>query len=437
MGTRSELLLPQPRDARERRRPRVCLVTPGPISCNPRIVKEADALGAAGCDVRVVSSQHAAWLVPWDRELAAGRPWSHEPLYWGDTDGWPRALRYYSGARQLLCRTLARAGVFHAPVAELAGSRLYREQLAAVLRVPSDLIIAHYPPALPVACRAAARLGVPVAFDAEDDHVGEFPYGQENCYGARLVRHLEATYLPRCRYVTAASEGIADALAARYGIARPTPIHNVFPWADRETLDGQVRDRNGPGLSVCWYSQTIGLDRGLQDAIRAAGLVRGPLELHFRGKCLPEVRSALMDLAQQCGVAGRVHLHAPVPPQELLSRVAEHDVGLALEQPVSPNRMATATNKIFFYLLAGLAVVASDTPGQRAIMDSCPQSGFVYAPRDHQALARHLQQLVDSPALLQDTRQAALEVARERWNWETESETLIGLVKEALGVCSR
>ena len=36
---------------------RICIVTPGYISSTPRVVREADALSAAGYDVRVVFTQ--------------------------------------------------------------------------------------------------------------------------------------------------------------------------------------------------------------------------------------------------------------------------------------------------------------------------------------------------------------------------------------------
>jgi len=38
---------------------RVCLVTTGQPACNPRLVKEADALAEAGFDVHVVAAYSA------------------------------------------------------------------------------------------------------------------------------------------------------------------------------------------------------------------------------------------------------------------------------------------------------------------------------------------------------------------------------------------
>src|SRR5580692_10063341 len=53
---------------------RVCLITPGHLSTNPRIVKEADALSEAGYEVTVIAADYMQWARRADAEFA-GRPW--------------------------------------------------------------------------------------------------------------------------------------------------------------------------------------------------------------------------------------------------------------------------------------------------------------------------------------------------------------------------
>lgn len=413
-------------------RDRICIVTSAPISNNPRVVKEADALTQAGFQVRVVSSQHAAWVVPWDRDLAACKQWQNDPVRWDHSTIGSCTRRYVSRMRQSMFLYGAHCGWEREPFLEASFCRLYRELLARVCKEPADLVIGHNPQALPVACKAAEKMGVPAAFDSEDDHFGELPDSEQDSMRARLLHRIEEKYLRRCRYVTAASQGIAEALAQRYGIPTPTAIHNVFPWSDRLLMDAHRKDRDQKGLSLYWFSQVIGLDRGLQDLIRAAGLVLGEITIYLRGNLEESVRNELLCLARGSTVLDRVRFLDRIPPQELLSRSAEHDIGMALEQPVSKNRLMTVTNKIFFYMLSGLAVIATDTPGQRTIMQSCPDAGFLYAPGDAPALATIIQKLHDHPELLQRVRVASLEAARTRWNWEQESKILVELVMRVL-----
>src|SRR5256885_1360031 len=53
---------------------RVCLITPGHLATNPRIVKEADALSEAGCEVSVIAADYLPWARQADAEFA-DRPW--------------------------------------------------------------------------------------------------------------------------------------------------------------------------------------------------------------------------------------------------------------------------------------------------------------------------------------------------------------------------
>ena len=53
----------------------VCLIGPGHVASNPRLVKEADALHAAGFRVRVVSGTSHPLVEPLDQALLASRPW--------------------------------------------------------------------------------------------------------------------------------------------------------------------------------------------------------------------------------------------------------------------------------------------------------------------------------------------------------------------------
>ncbi len=83
-------------------------------------------------------------------------------------------------------------------------------------------------------------------------------------------------------------------------------------------------------------------------------------------------------------------------------------------------------------MLAGLAVVASDLPGQRAILEREPAIGALYTPGDHEALARCLERWRANPDHLAAAKAAALRAARERWNWEAESRKLVGAVDRLL-----
>lgn len=411
----------------------VSIVTPSYIAATPRVVREADALTTAGYRVRVIFSQgDLAHVRHHDELLLQDKPWQWHAVRWARGRVEERGRYWRSTLRYQIARRLPELLWAWGGVAERGEGRLYPELARAAAAEPARLFIGHYPIGLAAAAFAASAWKGQLGYDAEDLHTGELPLTPAGQRQTRRIALIEGKYLPRCGHITAASAGIAQALRDRYGVPLPVAIHNTYPLADRQTLDGQCKDRRGAALSLYWFSQTIGLDRGLQDVIRAAGLLPLPVQIHLRGSLSPTVRTELEALARESGVTDSLFFHPQVPPLELLSRAVEHDVGLALELDHTPSRALSVTNKLFLYLLAGLAVAVTDVPGQHRILDSCLQAGFLYRRGDAQTLAARLAQWQRDPQTLQASKDAALQAAQTTWHWERESQHLIRSVASIL-----
>lgn len=414
----------KPRGARRR----ICIVGGTHIANTPRVLKEADALHEAGFDVRVVFSQSdGGEKARQDADLLRSRGWRATAVSWSR---YGHSIRWgITGVRQLAFQRLPRHSWPWGQIAERAEGRVFPELAAAAAKEEADLYIGHYVEGLAAAAAAAKRHAAPYGFDAEDFHADE---GNSEMQSKRSD-FIQRRYLHGCAHITASSQGIAESLSNHYAIEQPVAIHNTFPWKERAQLDGRVLDRRGPELSLYWYSQNIGLDRGIQDAIRAAGLLGGPVQIHLRGTVTDLVRAELIGLANSCGVADRLVFHPQVPPNELLSRACEHDVGLALEQGGTLNRAICASNKMFFYLLAGLAVAATNVAGQRIVLDELPQAARLYQPGDAASLAQCLEHWRRNPKSLAAAKAASLEAARAKWNWESESSKLVAVVEAVTG----
>ena len=278
------------------------------------------------------------------------------------------------------------------PVAELARSRYFLVLLWRAIRNRSDLYIGHYTGSLPVVAWAARWTGAKFAFDFEDFHRGETHPIEPESLSYRFVAALEDRYLPAASFITAASWGIAEKVAKATGLPVPTIVLNVFPWSDRVRLPMPNPRPANTVLSLYWFSQIVSLDRGLQDAIRAMGAARERSTLAIRGVAAKEVKSDLLTLARSCGVEQRITFLPLIHPHELLTAAAEHDIGLCLELPTPLNRDICITNKMFLYMLAGLAVVASRTRGHEDVLALSPGAGFLYPSGDAAALAEILDQ---------------------------------------------
>ena len=414
---------------------RVCLVSTGQPSTNPRLVKEADALVAAGYAVQAVGAFGGDWAIDADRSLLSSRQWSFDLVDWRRS---ARPLLFWkTRVRQRLLQSLVSWPRTPIGWAEAALSRPTPELTREALRRPADLYIAHNLGALPAAARAARRYGARLGFDAEDFHGGQFSAAVDSPM-RRVVERIEEHYLPVCNSVTASSPGIAEAYRPLSRCGLPPCVLNVGSLAERASPTPPPASLAGP-LTLYWFSQTIGPDRGLEDIVRAMGQARDvAIELHLRGTWAAGYEAVLRRLARDSGaLADRIHAYPPAPPADMVRLAGRYDIGLALEPGVTPNNRLAVSNKMFTYLLAGTAVIATRTPGQEWLMRQIPDAGWLYDAGDIAGLVSHLRTCAADRARLAQARSAAWDYGTTRFNWEAEAGRFLRVVSSVLEDASR
>ncbi len=396
----------------------VCIVSPGNLASNPRVLKEADALHEAGYAVTAVVCDYTESLRPFDDEIAARVPWKVVRV------ARPAGERQVGQAARGLARLATGLGL-RAPVALAAAA--YGGPVPALRRsaseVSADLYIAHYVAGLSAAAAAARRRGAMLGFDAEDYHAGE-----GSSFHMSMVRTIEAALLPDCRHVTAAAPLIAEAYARQCRV-QPATVLNVFPlaMAPAQPRPAAVSET----LRAYWFSQTIGLDRGLQSFIQAMARARTRITLDIRGGNRWGHGERLVELARGLGIADRITLLPMAPPEEMVRLAASYDIGLSLETDVSESRRFCLTNKIFTYLLAGVPVLLRNTPAQLALAPDLGAAARLASLADPAAMAATLDDLASSPAARAEASASAWRLGRERYNWDVEKTALLGSVARA------
>ena len=272
----------------------------------------------------------------------------------------------------------------------------------------------------------------PYALDLEDFHTAEQPDDESGRLANALAGRIESTVLPGAAFLTAASRSIAEAYGESYALAPPLTINNTFPLPAEPP---SVAPTPGPGLRLYWFSQTVGPGRGLEEAVRSIGLADIPAELHLRGRPSPGYLESLTALASEVAPRLGVVRHAPAAPDAMVPLAHGYDVGLALEPGTPRNNGLALSNKAFTYMLAGVAVAFTDTPGQRSLARDLGEGALLYAPGDVEALAAGLRRWADDREALGRARATAWEAARRRWHWEHPEErgVLLEAVAKVLG----
>ena len=141
---------------------------------------------------------------------------------------------------------------------------------------------------------------------------------------------------------------------------------------------------------------------------------------------------ALRRQASASPYLGRVHLLPAVPPEALLLWSASADAMLMAIQPTTINHRFTTPQKLFEAMAAGVPVVASDLPGMAEVVRETG-SGALVDPTDPADIARGIREIVEAPTDEHERmRERTWRAGQDRYNWEQESRTLLGLYRDLL-----
>lgn len=398
---------------------RILILIGAHLCTAPRPQKEAIALAEAGHSVIVRGVWFDPALVERDRALMASQLFRFEPVLDfrpGRLERW--GIRLHA---RLAREAFKRWGIFSP---ELLGYGA-RALLRSALKEQADLTIVHSEAGLWVG-NYLLNEGLRVGVDFEDWFSQDL---LPEALATRPVAHLkqlEEKLIRHCDYCVTTSHILAETLATAYQTTPPTAIYNTFLTS---AIAPSRPARSLPTLH--WFSQTIGPGRGLELLCQALPLVTAPVEIHLRGNCSDSTRRWLEALMPG-EWRSRLFFHPTVSNDELPASIAEHDIGLALEQPDSPSRNLTITNKLFQYLQSGLAVIATDTAGQREVFSPCPDIGRLIPCNDPSALAQAIDSLALHPTALRAAQSAALQAAQTLFTWEQQRDRLLRSLPTAL-----
>ncbi len=396
---------------------KILVVASGPLCRNPRPWKEAVTLSAAGFDVTVLSVFETEKGLPQDAALLAGTAVRQIWL----RPGGAGLSRHGHRLHVWLARHAVQHFGWQSPTALGPAGAL----LARIHTLPADLTIVHNDAPMWAGRRLLAT-GRRVAVDFEDWYTQDLLPEDRRARPERLLRQLEHDLLHRAAYASTTSQAMADALHRTYGGKRPVVVNNSFPL---QPMPAPRANAHPP--TFFWFSQTVGPGRGLEPFLAAWATTPTPSRVVLLGNIEASYRESLVG-ALPPPRRTQLEFHHLVAPTDLPAFIAEHDIGLALEPSAPPNKNLTISNKILQYLNAGLAVVASDTAGQREVFARAPGIGELVALADPAALTVRLEALLANPERLAAARQAARRAAEEIYCWEHEAPAFVRTVETAL-----
>lgn len=405
---------------------KVVLISTGQPSCNPRLVKEADALQTAGFDVTVLYCFFIDWAADKDKQLLQQVSWKYQ-LEGGSPD-YNIGKYFFTRVRNKVAVLLNNYLGNRFLLAERTQARAYDELLRAAKKIKASWYIGHNLGALPVAVAAARYNNAKAGFDFEDYHRGELL--QSATIDLSRFTYLENKYLPSLNYFSGASSMITKAVQKDHPGFKGHVITllNCFPLAQQPVFkEKPIGDET---LQLFWFSQTIGPNRGLEQLVDAMQLLNDPsVHLTLAGRC---DEAMLHYIQKHAGnIISNIHFAGIIAPDELPLFASKFDVGMALELMVPENRNLCLTNKIFIYLLAGNAMILSATAMQFAFNEEY-KVGEMAELNEVNALADKIAGYKNKEKL-EAQRRYNYALEKKEMNWENQSKKISTLLMQLSG----
>jgi glycosyltransferase involved in cell wall biosynthesis len=411
---------PMPRQGK-----RACLLAFSRIADDPRVRRQGDAFHRAGYDVTAVGLAGGLSVPPAWRVLSFEKTASEET-------GRPASRIARLRRSQRRFRRKASTLVHHQWVRldDAYSDRLFWSidgvagMRAAIGALNADIWLSNDWVTLPLAVAAAAARGGIVGYDTHELAIAEC----EQSFKWRLMHKpiaasIERRYIRSAQVISAVSPGIGSSLRQLYALPdQPLTIRNVPEYK-------RIAFRQCGATIRVLYHGLVAPGRGLEAAVDSVAYWRPEFRLTIRGPGNADFVRALASRARQAGVEARVTVEPPVPMLELVDRAAASDIGLfPLPGHSRQNRLALP-NKLFEYMMAGLALCVSDLPEMARIVTDYGV-GRCLPSIEPAAIAAAINSFIQ-PAI-DNFRRCSLRAARELC-WEHEAVAMIAAYDTALG----
>lgn len=231
----------------------------------------------------------------------------------------------------------------------------------------------------------------------------------------RIWEKIEGYCFPKLENIITVNQSIASKYETKYN-KKLRIVRNVSPLFTFENVpskqalgipeDKSILILQGAGINV---------DRGAEELIEAMQFLQECVLLIVgRGDVLEQLKQRVQEL----GINNQVLFIGRKPYHEMMHYTYHADIGLTLDKPSNENYLFSLPNKVFDYMHAGTAIVASNLPEVAKIVQGYEIGKLIpsHAPKD---IAATISNILQTPGLLEHY-QTNCQQAKQFENWENE-----------------
>ena len=181
------------------------------------------------------------------------------------------------------------------------------------------------------------------------------------------------------------------------------------------------------GTTIAIYVGGLTKERGLFEMVEAVnGLASLDIELHLLGRFDDTKDEEIVKRME------RVKYLGFLPLEKVFEHLMLASIGFALFQPVPAYLYAGEnTNKLFEYMACGLAVIVSDFPNLRELVEA-NKCGICVDPISPNEVAAAIRLLYENPRMRIKMGENGRQAVLKKYNWENESQKLLTVYRQLL-----
>ncbi|MFT5777373.1 MAG: glycosyltransferase involved in cell wall biosynthesis [Crocinitomicaceae bacterium] len=236
----------------------------------------------------------------------------------------------------------------------------------------------------------------------------------------RVWLRIERRIFPKLTTVYTVNQSIADIYSEKYK-KDIRVVRNISPLWEGKKIQSKAElglPENTPFIIL--QGAGINVERGAEEAVEAMKSVDALLLIVGDGDVIPQLK---LDVeAEGESLKNKVRFIGKQPYNVMMNYTHYADIGLTLDKPTSLNYKLSLPNKVFDYMHASTAVVATDIKEVAHVIRT-HSIGVVLESFTAETLAEALNALLADPARLA-LYHSNCKIAAQTENWENETRIL-------------
>ncbi len=397
---------------------RILIISKNEICYNPRLLKAADYLSEKGCDIEIFNPIVGIATKKIYDESIQGKNWK---ILENDIS----KRSFFSKSKWLV------VSVLHSALSKLQTKFKGRIAFDAFLnkgllfnginsKRKYDWIIINLVDNLPFAAKLKTTTGAKLIYDSQEYFVGQYQkYAKSEL---DWVITAEKNFIHEADIVISTTAVMGDRLKKDYNLKAPVVrVRNVPSrhMLKHETLiNSELPTKD---LKLIWHGMGIYFNntRGVHILVQALSKVKSNVHLTLQGTLNTVQQNILKEYIKQYNLQDKISVRPPADPYKIVESLKGFDIGLIGELPEEDNQKLTSSNKLFDYINAGLAVIASDLPGLRETVSDF-NVGQLYTSGNIDELAKAIDLLANNRELLKSYQENSKSVSARELFWEND-----------------